>query len=187
MEALLALIVILVGAAILIPLARRSLGTNLLLNESGRMRKVYIALSLYEEQYDTLPAPSLIAAGAYDPVHKDFESDLDPFVNVNAGTFPGDPGLERGETSTYRISFSYLQNFVRAGKMHLQSWAETRRNPLIGVLADEWYGSVQAGEPFHANVSGDLLRINTDGSVFVLKDRGGPKPLGNSDDLFLKR
>lgn len=187
METLLAILVLIVVAAILIPLARRSSGRNELLSESGRMRKVYVALSLYEEQYDTQPAPNLLAATVYDPQHTDFVSELDPFAATSSKSFPMDPGLDVGEASPFRISFSYLQDFVRAGKIHVAPWAETRLNPKIGVLGNEWYGSVHAGDPFHADVSGRLLRINTDGSVYVLPDRGGPKPLGDSDDLFLKR
>lgn len=188
-EALLALIVILAAAAILIPIANRTLQKNLLLTESGRMRQIYVALAYYEEQYDSMAAPSLVAASTYDPKKADYLSGLDPFANTPSptGAFPCDPGLDNDETSTFRISFSYLPNYMRAGKIKLKPWAETRLDGSIGELADEWYGSVDAGTPFHAKVAGRLLRINTDGSVYVLPDRGGPKPLGDVQDLFMKR
>lgn len=188
-EALLALAIVTAAAAILIPIAKRSSGNSLLLNESGRMRKVYVALTLYEEQFDQQPAPNLLAASVYDPNQADYASGLDPFVKSQpAGQgFPIDPGLDGSEKSPFRISFSYLPNFVRAGKLSIKPWAETRLDPKVGELADEWFGSVQAEEPYHAKVSGALLRINTDGAVYVLPDRGGPKSLGDPQDLFIKR
>jgi len=187
METLLAVIVIVVFAAILTPLVLRSKSKNLLLEESGRMRQIYVALSLYEEQYDSLPAPNLVLASINDPNPKDFASDLDPFEKVQAESYPSDPGLDNGESSTFRISYSYLLNFTRAGKIQVKPWLETRTDPNIGILGNEWFGAVEAEQPFHAQVSGKLLRINTDGSVYVLPDRGGPKALGNPQDLFLKR
>ena len=186
-ETLLAIIVIVVAAAILIPVGLRRGKSNQLLDESGKMRKVYIALSLYEEQYDTQPAPNLVAASAFDPIHADFVTPLDPYVENKAAQYPLDPGLDNSETSPFRISFSYIQNFIRNGKLHTKAWEITRRDPNIGVLANECYGNVNATGNYHANVSGRLLRINTDGSVYVLPDRGSPKQLGDSGDLFVKR
>jgi len=185
----LALIVIAVAVAILLPVAIRTQNRNLLLSESGRMRNVFRALLLYEDQNDSMPAPDLGVINTIDPNQLDFQSNLDPFINSTApgGGFPNDPGLINSEKSPFRISFSYLQNFVRAGKISTKPWAEARLDDHLGELANEWYGSVQPGSPFQAQVSGRLLRINTDGSVYVLQDRGGPKPLGDPQDLFIKR
>ena len=189
-EVLLAVCVVLATVAILFPLWSKIQKKDLLLTETGKMRRVYVALFFYEEQYDTKPAPDLLDAALYNPTREDFISDLDPFghggSNLSGDRFPLDPGLENNEHSLYRISFSYIQNFIRNKKISVKPWVETRQNPLIGELANEWYGSVQPGEPFRAQVSGRLMRVNTDGSVTILKDRGGPKALGNSEDLFLK-
>ena len=187
MEWMLVVLVVIIALAILIPISLRSKRGNLLLDESGRMRKVYIALSLYEEQYDTQPAPNLLAASVYDPVHEDFLSELDPYVRAQATSFPSDPGIENSTPSPFRISFSYIQNFLQAGKLKIKPWVIARTDPTLGVIGDEWYGSVTPTENFRANVSGRLMRINTDGSVFVLEDRGGPKALGDAQDLFVKR
>jgi hypothetical protein len=184
----LAIVVVLAAAAILIPVAVKTQNKNLMIGESGRMRQVYIALMSYEALYDNMPAPNLVAASTYDPNHLDYLSALDPFIRtVSPSGYPMDPGLQNGEISPFRISVSYLPNFMRAGKIMVKPWAVTRDDPRIGELADEWYGSVNPGSPFQAQVGGRLLRVNTDGSVYVLPDRGGPKPLGDAQDLFIKR
>ncbi len=185
MESLLALFIVGVAALILVALTVKSKGQNLLLDESGRMRKVYIALSLYEEQYDSQPAPDLVKATTYDPRREDLLSEQDPFSKVAAKEFPLDPGLDLAQKSPFRISFSYIQNFIRNGKLKTKPWAQARLDPRLGILANEWIGSVQASDPFKAKVGGRVLRINTDGSVFIVKDRGGPKELGDPNDLFV--
>ena len=186
-----ALIVVIVVAAILIPIGMRTEYRDLLLNESGRMRKVYVALAFYEEQYDSMPAPSLVPASTYDPNRLDFLSEHDPFKpagNAAASSeFPSDPGLDNQELSPFRISFSYVENYLRAKKLAMKPWSEARLDPSIGELANEWLGSVQPGDNFHAQVAGRILRIATDGHVFVLNNRGGPKPLGDAQDLFTRQ
>lgn len=188
-EGLLALFVIASAALIIFPLAVRTQNRNLLLNESGRMRRLFFSLTLYETVNDSMPAPSLVTVRTFDPNLADYRSGLDPFANVQSPStgFPCDPGLNSEEKSPFRISFSYLQNFVRAGKVSIKPWSEAKFDNQLGELADEWYGSIEPGAPFQAQVGGRLLRINADGSVYVLQDRGGPKPLGDAQDLFIKR
>ncbi len=189
-ETTLAIVVVVNTAAIIIPIGLRSKNKDLILNESARMRRVYIGLSMYEGEHDNQPSPSLLNALTNEPDQLNYQSNLDPFVHMDATTsprFPADPGLENGETSSFRVSFSYLQDFVRAGKIKIKPWAEARQDPSLGELANEWLGSVQAQQFPHALVGGRVLRIGTDGAVFVLPDRGGPKPLGDPLDLFMKK
>jgi hypothetical protein len=185
-ETMLAVGVVAVCAAILVPLYSRRHSEDLILSESARMRRIYVALTFYEEQFDTNPAPSLVAASIYDPNREDYLSERDPFRG-SASPFPSDPALDNHENSPFRISFSYLENFVREKKVSIKPWAESRLDSKIGILADEWLGTVNPGPNWTAQVSGRVLRIGTDGAVFVLKDRGGPKPLGDPQDLFLRR
>jgi len=192
-EVLLALAVIVIGGIIIFLLANKQQGANLVLTESGRMRRLYVALAYYEEQYDSAPAPSLVVAARFDPNQSDYLSEKDPFSgstpleSQKAKLFPSDPGLDNHEYSPFRISFSYILNFIRADKIAVNPWYETRQDPRIGELADEWLGNVDPGTSFQAKVSGRVLRIGTDGAVYQLRDRGGPKPLGNANDLFIKR
>ncbi len=188
-EVLLAVFVLVLAATLLFPAFKRVEDRNLLLSESGRMRQVYIALSEYEEENDNLPTPSLLPAARFDPRQTDFLSNVDPFAKTASsdGRFPVDASLDDGEYAPFRISYSYLIDFVRNGRLQMEPWLQVRLDPRIGELADEWYGDVRPDEPFRAEVGGRLLRINTDGSVYVLKDRGGLKPLGNGQDLFIRR
>ena len=52
----------------------------------------------------------------------------------------------------------------------------------VGIESSLWPQPQQL-----TSLMGKVLRINTDGSVFVLQDRGGPKQLGDAQDLFIKR
>jgi len=187
----LALFVLVAFGAVFMFLGRRTVDRDLLLGESARMRRLYVALAFYEEQYDSQPAPSLLAASAYEPNQLNYVSSRDPYVSFpqqRQGRFPIDPGIDGLEFSPFRISFSYLMNFVRAGQLQIKPWEQTRTDPKVGEIADEWLGSVeQLQQPYHAKVAGRILRVNTDGSVYVVKDRGGPKPLGDATDLFTKR
>ena len=134
-----------------------------------------------------------VIAARFDPNQSDYLSEKDPFSgstpleSQKAKLFPSDPGLDNHEYSPFRISFSYILNFIRADKIAVKPWYETRQDPRIGELADEWLGNVDPGTSFQAKVSGRVLRIGTDGAVYQLRDRGGPKPLGNANDLFIKR
>lgn len=188
-EVLLAILVLAAFSGVFIVLVRRTEDRNLLLAEAGRMRQVYIGLSVYEGQYDSQPAPNLVAVFPYNPNRADYLSYLDPFRDgaQPQSLFPIDPGLDNSGTSPVRISFSYLLNFVRTGKLSVKPWEQTRQNPAVGEIANEWLGFVEPGSPFHANVAGRVLRIDTDGAVYKLKDRGGPKPLGDAQDLFIRR
>ncbi len=188
-ETLLAVVVIGITAAIIIPIGLRSNNKDLILNESARMRRVYIGLALYEGEYDNQPSPNLLGALTFEPDQANYQSNLDPFVHMNSTTspnYPADAGLENGEQSRFRISFSYLQDFVRANKITIKPWADARLDPSLGELANEWLGTVQPQQFPRALVGGRLLRIGTDGAVFVLTDRGGPKPLGDTTDLFTR-
>jgi len=186
-ESLLFLVIVVICAAIIAPLWMRMQGQNLFLTESGRMRRLYVAMAMYGEVSNSQPPPNLTAIFGLGVGRENYLSERDPFADLKADSFPADPGLENGERSPVRISFSYLWDFRRAGKIKTKPWAELQFDTTTGILADEWLGSVQPGKPFEAQVSGQVIRINMDGSVFRLKDRGGPKPLGDPQDLFIKR
>ncbi len=182
-ELLLALAVLLVAGAVLIPIAMSMQGRQLAEGDLARMRRVYVALVMYEEQVDANLAPSLVAVAPYADA-ADFASAADPFVGAGVDSYPNDPGLPDGARSApSRISFSYLYAFVNAGNAKAKPWAEAKFDPSIGLLANEWLGSVTAGRDFHAIVGGPVHRLMTDGSATTLR-REGRKPLGDVQDLF---
>src|SRR5258708_5542547 len=94
-EILLAVGVVAVFAAIMIPVSRIVLGGSDEKEDMKRMRLVYVALSLYETSNDDLPAPDLVR------VRRELGDDSlllatnDPFANPGPapGSFPLDPGI----------------------------------------------------------------------------------------------
>jgi hypothetical protein len=177
--------VVLVAGATLIVFGSRVGQRRGMLDEGARMQRLYVALSMYESQLDGAPAPSLAAARPYAASARDFVSDRDPFRD-HPGPFPGDGSLpEARGTSTFRVSDGYLWAHWLAGRIRVPKWTEAREDPTLGQIANEWFGDVTPGQAFRAQVSGLVLRINTDGS-FVRVQRGGPKPLGDAQDLFRK-
>lgn len=142
------------------------------------MRRIYVAISEYESGNDTQPAPNLPAASMYMSMPSDFATERDPYAPAS-GPFPIDGSLPTGPlTSKVRISDAYVMTHALAGKVKLGAWAEYRVNLAAPVLASEWFGKTEAGGNFNATVTGDLLRIQTDGSVKVVH-RSETVPLGD--------
>jgi hypothetical protein len=143
-------------------------------NDVGRMRELYVGLSLYEEGNSSADPPSLLPLVPYLSGPDVFLASADPYAATSAKRFPDDAGLPDGpRDSPFRISFDYAGDFA-------QRSSTSRRV----VLADEWTGSVSATGDFHAEVGGPVLQVDSDGAIFRKADRGGPKPLGNITDLF---
>jgi hypothetical protein len=156
-----------------------------MLDEGARMQRLYVALSMYESQVDGDPAPSLAAARPFVGSTRDYASDRDPFRD-RSGPYPPDGSLpEARPTASFRVSDGYLWAHRLAGRIQVPKWSVAREDATLGQIANEWYGGVTPAQGFGAQVSGLILRINTDGS-FVRVQRGGPKPLGDAQDLFRK-
>lgn len=151
--------------------------------EGERMRQIYINLSIYEGQFDgQLPSalPQLEFLLAPKAI---YSSAADPYRDAT-GPFPVDAGLpDRTERSEFRISDSYLYAHVAAGKLKVGPWAESRFDPSLGLLANEFLGGVKAQGDFRARVSGPVLRVNTDGSLSRVQ-RAGESELGDAETLF---
>jgi hypothetical protein len=155
----------------------------------SKMRRVYVALSVYEMDNNGHPAPDLYAIRRDLADDTLLRCDLDPWKDSTNLSFPLDPELPSdGETSPVRISFSYLMNFIRNKKTSEPSWATIETDPRIGILTDGWHGSVEeTGQPFSAKLGGTILRLNMDGSFFSAPPRSGDGEMGNADALFFKR
>ncbi|AIE84442.1 hypothetical protein OP10G_1074 [Fimbriimonas ginsengisoli Gsoil 348] len=174
--------VLVVAAALVLAIGLRIRGKKMDQGEAERMRQVYVALSMYESSNDGIPAPSLasLAVSGVDPAN--FLATGDPYANTKAPAYPIDGSRPRApRSSAYRISFSYAGAFPEIAKRL------NRSDPLVGLLANEWIGKVSPTGDFGADVSGPIMRITMDGSVYQTADRGGPKPLGDAEDLFLRR
>lgn len=182
-EALLGVVVLAIAGAIVYSIGLSMSRKNILGADAEAMRRVYVALSLYEESVDGLPAPDLTAVSIYLPEPACYQAEGDPYV-AEAGPFPLDGGLPSSpRTSPYRISLAYLWAYRPAKPDPLWNWATLSKDSNMGFLANEWRGNVTPKGDFRADVSGSVLRVNRDGSLFQTPDRG-PKPLGDVRDLF---
>lgn len=143
--------------------------------EGGRrMRRVYVALALYESDWGGAPASRLDQTASFvDPA--DLVSPEDPRSGAKGGE-PLDPLLpELGKVSS-RISITYLPHWILAKRAGDFSWKKERYNPRVGLLADPWQGGK----------FGRILRVNTDGSLFTLS-RSESDVSPTFDDLFRRR
>ncbi len=172
-EMLVALAVLLVFAAITIPIFNRAKSKSLSDSDVSNLKRIYGAWSIYEES-NLGPPPDLTV------LRQDFGSDAtflspkDPFAS-QAGPFPLEPALPSWKPRTdFRISYSYFMNFAAAGKLAQPKWEEARLDRRIGILASVWEGSAQGdGSPFGAQFSGKALRVNLDGSMIPASMDGG--------------
>lgn len=182
-EAGLALLVVVVAAAVVIPIGMSSRSRRSQAVDVQRMRNVYMALAMYETEVDQMLPPDLSLARNYAQNDDQFQSELDPYVGIG-GPYPVDGSLpEWKRTSPIRISFAYLYSFAEAGRLHPAPWPKAKFERSLGLIADEWTGTVRRAGNFGATVGGPLWRVTVDGSA-VRIPRGGPKPIGNAADLF---
>jgi len=187
-ETLVAVGVLLLFAAIIVPLYLRERGKGYEEADIERLRKVYVAWSLYQADSQGGLPPSLYSIRWKLMDDAAYLSNADPFQKTK-GAYPLEPMLPKnGESIPIRISFAYMNNFVRAGVIPKPNWSEVLTNPKIGILACAWQGKVTPSfQPFVARVDGPILRVNSDGSAFRLPERRHPDRMGDPSDLFFNR
>lgn len=183
-ETLLGGAVLLFGAAVVGLVAWRVSGRQTVESEHARLRRVYVALSLYEAAHDVQPAPNLLATKPYLETSDSLRSPRDPYMATRAARFPTDPGLPEGRRSApERISFSYLWAFRSQGAVRVKPWSVTRADARVGLLASEWLGEIEPLGNFQAAVSGPVARLSTEGAALRVA-RPGAQRLGNAETLF---
>lgn len=187
-EFLIIIAVIVLFFLITVPIYLRAQSKSLSSIDEGRMRSVYVALSVYESENQEAPAPSLVAVRSQLADDTLLLSQEDPFSNYRSKSFPVDPELPGlPEKSPVRISFSYLNNFIRTRIEPNTSWQAERLNSLTGVLSSGWSGQVDLTvEPFTARLYGPVLRINMDGALFRAPNRRSGR-MGDYKALFYNR
>jgi hypothetical protein len=132
---------------VFVPLARYLMGSTEQRIDAERMRRVYMALSLYEMSNGGLPASNL-GLVRQDVEALDLQSVDDPEAGGKAaGDYPLDPALPnlplRAPT---RVSWTYRWHWPNAGDP-----VAVRMDPRKGLLASWW--------------SGPVLRVNTGGAL----------------------
>jgi hypothetical protein len=184
-EVLLSLSILVLAGLVVFTIARSMQTRRRLTSDVDSMRTIYVSLALYETDENGQMAADLLSAREWMPDDLVYQSISDPFVG-DAGPFPVEPGLPSSRLeSPVRISFSFIYAFATAGKAKVKPWAELKFDPLVGFLANEWQGEVQASSRFQATVSGKVLRLNTDGA---LHEYTAPsRALGDPQVLFFSK
>jgi len=174
---------------ITVPIYKRVRNQDRIAGDAQQMRRIFTAWALYGSDHNDQPAPSLRPVRYQLLDDRQFISETDPFAQTPGDHFPLEPLLPSGsELSTVRISYAYLLNFSRAGKIKIPSWAEAEQDRKLGLLTSVWQGTAEPTErPFEARVSGPYVRVNTDGSVFTLNSPLHPEIFGDANDLFRVR
>jgi hypothetical protein len=179
---LVALLVVVLFGAIVIPIYLRANRRTLTDVDIRQIRQVYLAWSMYQEDNNGGTSPNLLVLKnrLSDPAM--LTSPLDP---INAtGPFPMEPMLPDLEvTSDVRISYAYIGNFLRNGHASVKSWDTYLLDPRNGLMASVWQPDSSAtDQPFRGSVPGPILRINTDGSARSVRAKG--EVYGNASALF---
>jgi len=152
--------------------------------DARKMRRIYVALTLYEEANDGMPPNDLRAVRRDLGDNDDYIAANDPFTT--GSRFPTDPALLNSGASSVRVSFSYLPQWVLNQRWEPKNWASTLVDPKVGLLADYWFGSIDRFNPDGRDCTGPVVRMNTDGSIFTLQKRRSSGRL-TAEDLFLNR
>jgi hypothetical protein len=155
------------GLVLVIGLAGRRRDADV--GDSEHMRRIYVAMTIYEETYGDAAPPSLVALKPYVSDPGVFLSNRDPYAATVAPQYPVDAGLPAGiRSSPFRISYDYAWNYPGVAVTTTQ-W----------LLADEWASSVTATGDFRAQVGGPVLRMNMYGALAKSPDR----PITNLGDF----
>lgn len=156
---LVAVAVLALFLAIFVPLAMRVTEGRDETEDAGRMRRVYVALALYESEHDGLPAPNLgLIRRDVNPF--DLASINDPHVGEGSD-FPLDPAVPTLKLrSISRVSWTYRWHWPNPGDP-----GTVRLDPRNSVLASWWTGSIDATSPDGHGCTGPAMRIQVDGSL----------------------
>jgi|GEM_PF-1242342 len=177
-----ALAVLVVASLILTSLNRLVVDRGKESEDIQKMRRIYVALTIYETSNNDLPPPDLRYVTRYLGGTSDFLASNDPFAAGNA--FPLDPALPSSRTSKIRVSFSYLPEWISHGGWNTKNWSQDVDKPSLGLISCYWYGDIDNINPDGRLCTGPVIRANMDGSISTVP-RSNHEKL-TVDDLFLK-
>lgn len=181
-EWLIILIATLVTIAVLVLFYLRSSNRDEIADDVSRMRRVYVGLSLYQEDHQGTYPGNLAVTHLYIET-PDLVSASDPYTD-KAGPFPIEPTQPLAdEYTTSRISDAYIGNYLRWGMIKGKSWQSL--DVKAGILANPWHGKINKLGGVIMTGTGPIYRIVGDGSLVVLPQRRHPDMMGDPGDLFL--
>lgn len=203
-EVIVSLAIIALIAAIVFPAIARSKESAYRTREEASLRQIYVAVNLYEADFDQQALPSLLQLKDGYLKLSFLESPTDARRSNNLADWPVNPwvNLEQidkpeylSQRSTARIAYFYLKPFEgRFPAGH--SFAEYRNEPELGMVTGlgllkcdgvciYWkQNSLESGHPA-SNLYGDLGTVRMDGSIYFRKMvRGCSRTLGHPPLFF---
>lgn len=178
-DVLIALAVLGLCAAILIPIFIRLRAQTDVGRDVSRMRKLYVGLSLYQEAHSGRSPFTLLGVDPY-VLRGDFTSVADPLANAK-GPFPVDPLLPNSRIrSTVRISDAYLGAYLTPPV----DWQRLEKEQSLAILGNPWHGRYVPRNPPAFDVYGPVIRIRLDGALAQDQPDRSSTPLKGIDDLF---
>lgn len=199
-ELLVVIAVIAVLAAILFPALASAKKKAKEPVDISNMRQLYMAICMYEDDYENTSPASLGLVASYVNAPQLFASPGDvlrtPYPD---NLWPAHALMPcEGGTSLFKISYAYLKSFPPNDE-NAERWNLLRNNSQIGILGSPWSGVPQSSRNFSIPCDdgvvdslgppmvGPILRVNMDGSFYRLAKNRSMDAVGVTADLFFDR
>jgi prepilin-type N-terminal cleavage/methylation domain-containing protein len=183
-ELLIVIAIIAVIAALLFPVLAQAKKTAKGSVEVSNMRQLYMALTMYEEDFSEQDPRILTDVESYARNRDIFTSPLDVYrMTMPNGMWTAKPfsncSVDPADASSYKISYGYLKVFDPYDRDE-EAWKEIRSSPSVGIIASPWLGSPAewskglgyCGMPIEVFtgpiMEGPIQRICMDGSLYRL-------------------
>jgi|GEM_PF-2027568 len=202
-ELLVVIVIVAILASLLLPALIRAKKIAEGVPDISNMKQLYEALIMYQsDENDQYPVTYNLVR-PYTDSDAIFASKMDtgriPFKDGKWCAVPfywGEGGREDMQESDFKMSYGYLRNMFPDSSIGL--FLKEVQKPNVGLFADPWAGdesndgisdtSSLNGQSLAAisgsYVSGPVLRIQTDGSLYIYKDCDVPDRFGYPGCLF---
>lgn len=195
-EILVVMVIIGVLSALIFAVIGRAKDMGLRTVDISNMRQIYTAITLYEDAHDEIAPPTLLDLyPSWVSAKEIFHAPTDPVRSPNPmlGGYAAKLFYDSDRRSPFRISYGYLKVYPPFDQ-NLYKWREKRDDSQVGMLACPWHGDSQqshyrkgAFDDFGPPMDGPILRINMDGSFFLLPSNRDKLAVGSVRDLFYNR
>ncbi len=202
-ELLVVAAIIAVLAAILFPAISKAKKFASRPADASNMHQLYLALMLYESDDNEADPKTLVPIEAYAHSKGVFSSEWDvyrkPAPNNKWWASPLQPCSGDG-FAPFKISYAYLKTWLSDDESN--RWNRYRQNSSVGIFASPWSSDPDSTSNFLLNspvcgvpliestgppMNGPILRVNMDGSLYVLPQNRFTGWMGNINDLFFIR
>lgn len=174
-EIMVAIAIILVIAAITLPVLSSARASSQRSACSAQLRQVFAAIAMYAEDHSGMTSPPLFLAATF-PYARDktvFKCPVSTMTPEFAGKYRGDV-LDFGAkwpTADYPISYAYIRFAEPADQLRV--WQKLLESRQVGIVACPWHGSVtdaRSSSPVKPR-NGPIPRVCFDGHIYTLPKR----------------